>query len=264
MQKTAIAISLSFAALSVAISQQCQTGISNLAANSEASSCLGVNQFTNLFLTNPNTSVITPVQNWLTAFCGAPDCSNATIAAVVTNVSTACATDLQSLEITSSAVQMIIPYITEFFGTAKEVLCLADTSKSEFCAVEIGQTIETATGHPLSLDEFYDAYDTILGGSSPVNETLFCTACTQGALSILNTNTQISSLLGVATTDISKTCGSAFAASTTLPANIVVGTGTAVPKGNSSDNKGNGAGTIAVAASSMAVVFGAVLMAFVA
>lgn len=258
-------LSLSLAALVASvssISSSCQAGISSL--DSEASSCLAVSQLSNIILTSANSSVILPVQNWLNAFCAADVCSNSTITSAVTNLTTACASDLTSEGLTDSEVSVALPYIVEYFSLAKEVICLADEDKSEYCAVELGTDVENSLNTKLSLTELVDIYSTVLSGtsSSSFNTSIVCTTCTQGALVLVENDSQLSSLVDIKTA-AATVCGSTFASVTTMPSNIAVATGSSIPKGISTADSTGSASTLALAGSLSAVV-GAVVVAFLA
>lgn len=267
MASKTVAVTVLLAALAAAqLSSNCTNGISQLSSNDEASKCLALNQLSTLAVLKSDQSVLTPVDNWLKAFCAAPVCSNSTIETVVQAVSTACATDIQQLGATQDQVTSIIPMISQYFGTAKEMLCLADTKTDIFCASEMAANAQTQLGQPLSLTTFASIYDSVLsGGQSSVNASVICTDCTKGAISILTSNTAITG--GEVSNVGSSVCGADFVASaTTLPANVVVGTGTAVPKGSPSDKtdtKDGAASTLAVAGTVSAIA-GAVLVAFLA
>jgi hypothetical protein len=267
MSKQTVAVALSLAALAAAqslsdLSTECQAGINGLSSNTEANNCLALNQFTNIFLTPSDQSVIAPVTNWLTAFCGASDCSDSTISTVVESITTACAKDLAPLGVTGNDTSATVAqYVQQYFGTAKEVLCLANTSSDQFCATELANDAQDSLGKPLSIDNLVSTLSgVVVSGQSPVNTTIVCTPCTQGIIAVLHDDATIGSSVS---SGLSSTCGADFASVTTLPANIVVGTGTAVPKGTGGSDKGDGAATLAVAAT-FATVAGSLLVAFLA
>jgi len=268
MSKQTLAVALSLAALAAGqklsdLSTECQAGINQLSSNSEASNCLALNQFTNIFLTPSDQSVIAPVTNWLTAFCGASDCSDSTLATVVESITTACAKDIAALGATGNdTASTITPYVQQYFGLVKKGLCLANTESDQFCATELANGAQTALGKPLSIDNLVSTTGGVISsGSSPVNASFVCTPCTQGLLAVLHDDPTIAAS---GSEGLKTTCGADFVASaTSLPANIVVGTGSAVPKGTGGSDKGDGAATLAVAAT-FATVAGSLLVAFLA
>lgn len=91
-----------------------------------ANSCTAISGLLNILVTPDGQSLITPVNNWLTSFCGASDCSSDTISSVVQSVSQACQTDLANLGVTADDIAQALPYIQQNFGAAKEIICLAE------------------------------------------------------------------------------------------------------------------------------------------
>lgn len=270
--KQTIAATLSLAALAAgqglnSLSSDCRAGITNLQSNNDANTCLALNQFSNIFLTPSGQSVINSVNNWLVAFCGAPACSNSTIDSVVNSIVDACKTDFAQLGVTDEQVGTVVPLIQQYFGTAKDILCLANTKEDAFCVSSAAHDAEDALGQPLSLENLVSTYSGVLTtGQSPVNTSLIiCNDCGKGVVAILHEQNLDEGVNNV----VSQTCGADFAASATaLPADVAVATSGSIPKGNGANtktdgNKDGGAATLAVAGT-LSAVAGAFLAVFLA
>lgn len=100
---------------------QCFAALSNIAANTAASQCLAVNALIPVVTAaQGNSSLIPPLNNWLGSMCGAPACSNDTLAAVVTNLTSGCSTYLNI----SSDPTSLIPKVQSLYPTVRKILCL--------------------------------------------------------------------------------------------------------------------------------------------
>ncbi|KAJ7647208.1 hypothetical protein FB45DRAFT_892752 [Roridomyces roridus] len=97
---TALLAATSVSALT--ISNNCQTALGQISANAEANACLDVSALLSVAI-QPNASIITPVDNLLKSLCAAAPCSNATLSAVVTNITTGCSAELSSVNSTESS-----------------------------------------------------------------------------------------------------------------------------------------------------------------
>ncbi|EJD42691.1 hypothetical protein AURDEDRAFT_114934 [Auricularia subglabra TFB-10046 SS5] len=260
MQNKTSLVVLSLGALAAAqslsdLSQTCQNGITAVTQDAAANDCLDVSGLVNIVVADSKTSLVTPINNWLTSFCGAPNCSADTISAVVANVTQACASDFEKLGVTSDQVSVVLPYIQQYFGTAKEILCLADTTQDQFCFTEYATSLQDALGAPLTVETVKGSLDS-LELKIPKNAT--CVECTQGILVKLQ-STELAQLVDLKQ-PVADQCGADFAAVTALPSNVIVGTGSNVPKGNKPDG---GAATIA-AAGSLSALAGVMLAALLA
>jgi len=234
------------------LSQACQNSLNTLTDNAAASSCVAANQLLNIFLASPDDSLISTTTNWLNQFCGAaPECSADVIAQVTNEISVACGDDLGKLGVTSDDVATVLPYIQKYWSTAKEIVCLADTSKNEFCGPVIASNIQTALHTNVSVNWVYNEITGSISSDQytlPANAT--CVPCTQAALVKVEATelTNVVDIKGFA----SRTCGEDFAAASAMPSNIVVGIGSSAPKA-----KANSASSITRAGS--LGVFAAVL-----
>jgi hypothetical protein len=113
-----------FPSLTEIVSPQCLTALQNIAGNNDAKQCLALN-ITALEpviqAANSNTSIVAPLNTWLGYMCNASPCSNATIAAVVTNLTTGCSTDFNI-----SSDPTLITTVQSLYPTIRKILCLKE------------------------------------------------------------------------------------------------------------------------------------------
>lgn len=211
------------------LSQTCQDSLAGILDNADASACIAANQLLNIFLAPADESMIGTTTNWLNAFCGAaPTCSPALIAHVSSQFAMACADDLQALGVSSDDVAVALPYIQEYWGTAKEVICLADTSVGEFCAPAVATNLQAALETAVSVNWVaQEIRDAVSSHTYNLPSNVSCVPCTQAALvKVGATELQtVVNLNGFA----ADTCGAEFASATEMPSSVVVGIGSSAP-----------------------------------
>ncbi|KAL6308236.1 hypothetical protein BKA93DRAFT_605797 [Sparassis latifolia] len=194
------------------LSSQCQSTLASLVTSSDAN-CLDLSSLAGLIVTNSNTSVIGPVNNWLTGLCAQPACNNATLTALVGNVTSGCSSDLQSLGLSSSQIAQLPSVVQEFYPTVRKILCLSDTSNNNtLCATETLTNIQPYTG-TLTPSNIKSLISQIAQGSIPnVPSNVTCTDCTQAAFDVFNEAFPNLVTSGVNGT-ISNECGASFLSS---------------------------------------------------
>ncbi|KAJ6625512.1 hypothetical protein B0H10DRAFT_2001654 [Mycena sp. CBHHK59/15] len=197
----------------LSISSTCQTALTQVAANKDANACLGVSSLLSVVLQS-NASIITPVDNWLKSLCAAPTCSNATLSAVVTNVTTGCSAELSSAGGSDGTASSITGLVEQYYPTARQIVCLTDSGTN--CVTQTLTNIQNILG-TLSLNNIGTIITTALSTTTiPSNVT--CTDCTKEAYNILNKN--FPSLVSSEASAVQSECGSSFTDGAT-PANIV-------------------------------------------
>jgi len=192
------------------LSSQCQSTLASLAVSSEAS-CLNPTGLISFVTLGSNSSVIAPINTWLTGLCSKPACTNSTLASVVTNVTSGCSSDLSSLNLSTSDVNELISVVQEAYPTARQVVCLDDTSDSNtLCVTETLYDIQNQTG-TLTTANIESLALQIVGGALPsfLTSNVTCTNCTQAALNIIGQNFP-SVLTSSVNSTISGQCGASF------------------------------------------------------
>jgi len=106
------------------VSTQCQNTIIAVAASSQ-SECLNPGGLLQIFVQGTTNSVVTPVDNWLKGLCARGPCSNDDIAAIVTNITSGCATDLQPA-LGNASPGSLTPLVQQLYPTVRKGICLAE------------------------------------------------------------------------------------------------------------------------------------------
>jgi hypothetical protein len=190
------------------VSTQCQNTILTVAASPQAA-CLNPSALLQVFLTSG--SIITPVDTWLKGLCARGPCSNDDIAAIVTNVTSGCSTDLQSV-LGNTQPGSLTPLVQEIYPTVRKAVCLADASnKDELCVTETLTNVQTATG-TLTLNELLQIISEIENGqASSINSTILCTPCVKQMYNVAKGD--FPAIFGQGTSvasDVQASCGASF------------------------------------------------------
>ena len=116
---------LALASDSLTLSSQCSSALLAVAGSPDAA-CLDFSILATLALSNSTTSVIPTVDSWLGGLCAQGPCSNATLEAVVTNITTGCSTDLASVGLNTTDPAAVVTAVETYYPTAREVVCLKE------------------------------------------------------------------------------------------------------------------------------------------
>ncbi|KAK0454927.1 hypothetical protein EV421DRAFT_462675 [Armillaria borealis] len=185
------------------LSTGCVAALSAVSADPEASICLSLSTLIPLF-GNGNTSIVDPVNTWVSNVCSVGPCSNDTVAAVVGNLTSGCSTELATIGLNTSETDQNIVTAQEAYPTVRRILCLQDSDT--YCVTETLRGIESSVG-TLSVNRIVS----FLGGqasfsSLPSNVT--CSNCTKAAYNILQE--AYPALVNNGTESIQSQCGEAF------------------------------------------------------
>ncbi|PIL34109.1 hypothetical protein GSI_03820 [Ganoderma sinense ZZ0214-1] len=170
------------------ISSQCQSSLASLLTSSDAT-CLNAQALLGLATTTNNASVVPTLNTWLTGLCAKPACSNQTLSAVVSNLTSGCSTELSSLGLGSIDASELTALVETAYPTVRKVACLADTKQNnELCVTEFLTAVQGTTGN-LSIANIEALGTNLVGGSSSLNlpSNVTCTDCVKAAYSIINT-----------------------------------------------------------------------------
>ncbi|KAF8840502.1 hypothetical protein BDN67DRAFT_990303 [Paxillus ammoniavirescens] len=199
-------VSAGFAAAQ-SISGQCTAALASVAGSSEAA-CLNPSGLVQLALLNSNTSVIPTISTWLPGMCSQGPCSNATLQAVVTNITNGCPTELQSLGLTTTDPTALATEVEYIYPTFRQVVCLKDTSVNSLCPTEWLTGIQNATT-TLTLSAVVTLLTQSMSGQSiGIPQSVVCSDCSKAAYTIVATNLP-SAVAGNQTTFQSE-CGTSF------------------------------------------------------
>ncbi|TFY58106.1 hypothetical protein EVJ58_g6621 [Rhodofomes roseus] len=162
----------------LSISSSCSSTLAQLVTSTETT-CLNAQSLVGLIVSTQNASVVTTVNNWLTGMCSQSLCSNQTLSDVVTNVTSGCASDLQSAGISTSDPSSLVSMVQQYYPTARQAACLADTSNNKtLCATELLTNIQSQVG-TITKNTLQSVVSEIAGGSVALGSNVTCTDCTK-------------------------------------------------------------------------------------
>ncbi|KAH7913919.1 hypothetical protein BJ138DRAFT_1001353 [Hygrophoropsis aurantiaca] len=190
------------------LSSQCESGLASIAGSSEAS-CLNLNALVQLALSNSSsTSVIPTINTWATGLCSTGACTNQTLSDVVTNITTACSTELQSIGASTTNTGALISAVQQAYPTVRQIACLKDTSTSTLCLTETLTGIQSATT-TLSLTNIVGLITKVMSGQTvSIPQNVTCSDCSKAAYTIAAQN--FPSLVSGEQSSVSSTCGADF------------------------------------------------------
>ncbi|KIK67286.1 hypothetical protein GYMLUDRAFT_238595 [Collybiopsis luxurians FD-317 M1] len=194
------------------ISQQCSTTLAQIATN-PASACLSPSSLIPLLSSSGNTSLVDGINSWLSNACSTARCSNASLSAIVTNVTSGCGTELSTLGFSSSDPSSLISTVQQFYPTVRQVVCLKDGNTN--CITETLTNIQTAIGSNLTLT---NVEGLISSGNVSLPANVTCTNCIKAAYSTVNS--AFPGLIGSDQSALQQQCGSSFTDGT-IPSGIV-------------------------------------------
>ncbi|KAF9463877.1 hypothetical protein BDZ94DRAFT_1257666 [Collybia nuda] len=171
-------------ALALGLSDQCTRALSGIATSPDAAACLSPSSLVSVFLGSSNTSVVDPINGWLTSLCSSPACSNDTLAAIVTNATTGCAMELSALGFNaaeSGAKEQITVAVQTYYPTLRKVICLKDGDTN--CVTQTLKNLESIIG-PLSVDNVIQVVGKGFNFSA-IPENMTCTNCIKEAYNVI-------------------------------------------------------------------------------
>jgi len=231
--RSAIAITLLFGAgisfAQPAVSSGCQQSLLNV-LGSPAAQCLNPSALLSLVTTSSSSSVIGPLDNWLKGLCQQAPCTNSTLSAVATNLTSGCSAELSSLSISVTDPTQLVLTVQEAYPAIRQVVCLKDNSAGELCTTEFLTDLQTSLG-TLSISSIGQIIPKIISGSDAIPQNVTCSDCSKQAFNIVQqsfpdllSNSGVSSSIGTA-------CGSAFTNGAT-PTEVSQSASTASPGTN--------------------------------
>ncbi|KZV69901.1 hypothetical protein PENSPDRAFT_607939 [Peniophora sp. CONT] len=231
---TAAVLASTAYAQSLNISSGCQSALAGVAASPEAE-CLNAAGLVASFATvNGDTSLISPLDKWLTGLCSQDACTNSTLSSIITNVTNGCSSDLSSLGFSSDDTSTVISAVQAYYPTARSLVCLQNSTSHNLCITDALTTAQSGVG-TLSENNLMSIVSNVIGGNvnaSVIPQSLICSDCTKAAVTILNKN--VSGLLpDDAQSYLTSTCGSSFTDGTTPSTVAETAKGEALASSNS-------------------------------
>ncbi|EIM79160.1 uncharacterized protein STEHIDRAFT_69864 [Stereum hirsutum FP-91666 SS1] len=186
-------------------------------ATSDDGTCINANSLVSLAIAG-NTSLVQPINSWLTGACSQSACSNESISNIITNVTTGCATDLASLgiDIDNSTLATIIADVQQYYPTVRQIACLQDAN--ELCVTETLDNVQTSLGTTLTINNIVSLVPQLVSGDSTANTTALlqnvtCSNCGKEAFNVINSTESAllqSSTGSTIVSDLQSQCGSSF------------------------------------------------------
>jgi len=179
----------------------CLNTLMNIASNYEISQCLAPNLLMPILIGAGNTqdSLVSPLDTWLGAMCGAPPCSTNTVSALATNLTAGC-----SKEFDLGEVQSVVNFVSQNYWTARKVVCLKDGQTN--CVTQTLQKLESLSGTlnlgDNNINAIAKTFNTNLG-------QVACSNCAKGAFSIVMQD-QPSAISDASKQSAQNTCGASF------------------------------------------------------
>lgn len=108
------------------ISSNCTSALLDIATSPDAT-CLDLTLLAPLALSNSSsTSVIPTTNSWLTGACSQGPCSNDTLAAVATNFTNGCSSDLESFGLSITNSTNVVTAVQVAYPAVREIACLQE------------------------------------------------------------------------------------------------------------------------------------------
>jgi len=168
---------------SLSVSSACTQALTGIATNPDAAACLSPGPLVPIFLGSGNTSIVGPIDTWVTSVCASQPCSNTTLAAIVANVTSGCGTELSAFGYTSSiSNDMIANVVEQFYPTVRKVVCLK--TSNENCVTQTLKNFESVVG-ALSIQNIITIATQGFNATTNLSN-LTCTDCAKAAYNIAN------------------------------------------------------------------------------
>lgn len=233
------------AAQNISISAGCQTALTNVLAANDTS-CLNPSGLVSVVAAVSNsssTSLVGPLNTWLTGLCSQPLCSNATLSALVTNVTSGCSNELEEVGLGISDPATFTALVEQFYPAVRQAFCLKDTSSSsQLCVNELLTDLQNIVG-PLSITNIIKVVPQIASGSITVPTNITCSDCMKQAYNIAYTQVP-TSIQAEAASLVEGVCGATFT-NGAVPTEISESASTSTAVAGAS-GKSNGAALVSV------------------
>jgi len=184
------------------LSSDCTNSLKGILASPEAA-CLNPATLLTFFVGNQ--SVPDTINNWLSGLCSTGSCSNDTLAAIVANVTTGCASDISGVG--AGVPATLTQVVQEVYPTVRSVVCLKDDASNQLCVTETLNNLQDIVGK-LDLSDL--DFSTLVGDFQKVvtgAANLACTNCTKAAFGLASQFTQ---QFPEAISAVDTLCGSTF------------------------------------------------------
>ena len=103
----------------------CENAVAGIVGNLDAAKCVGAASFVGVAAaaSSSSSSLVPSLSSWFTNICNSPKCSNDTIAAVVKNITTGCASELN---LTNSSISTLVSTVEQLYPAVRQIICLME------------------------------------------------------------------------------------------------------------------------------------------
>ncbi|KAK0212785.1 hypothetical protein DFS33DRAFT_1392211 [Desarmillaria ectypa] len=194
------------------------------------------------FVVGTQRSIPDTINNWLSGLCSQGSCTDKSIEAMVTNVTTGCSQELASVGAPLNVKDIVLNAVKQTYPTARNIACLFDTSSNEFCATKTLSDLETVIGQ-LTLDDlsFFNITDDAQKLIQSGVENLACTSCIKEGFTLARE--AFPDVVSRIDSDATQLCGDSFidgSAPENVSQTAVSGVFTATEQANSGISQGLG------------------------
>ncbi|KAG5734906.1 hypothetical protein E4T56_gene13910 [Termitomyces sp. T112] len=162
----------------------CMNSLMAIGQDPAAHTCLKPAQLLTVMIGAGNgpESVIGYLDTWLESMCGAPACSDDTLIAVLSNLTTSCSDEFG---LSSSRIQQTIATVKAGYKTVREVACLKDSNSGGInCVTGTLRNVEVLTGTMnLNVTDIRSIANLVKEGFP---SSVVCTDCMKGAFTLMN------------------------------------------------------------------------------
>lgn len=160
------------------ISSQCQATLADIVLSSDGQ-CLNAQALIGILMSGTNSSLVSPINSWLTGLCAQPSCTNDTLSTVTTNLTAGCQAELGDFGFGNATAPQLVSLVQTMYPTIREVVCLEDTTSNTLCITESLNSVQAANG-PFTAATFTQLLQQLSGASMPnLPSSATCTDCSK-------------------------------------------------------------------------------------
>ncbi|KAJ3532675.1 hypothetical protein NM688_g7388 [Phlebia brevispora] len=190
------------------ISSQCQGTLTSIVL-SDQGTCLNAQALIGVLMAGSNSSLISPINSWLTGLCAEAACSNDTLASLSASLTSGCQTELGSLGFGNVTAGQLTSLVQTVYPTVRQIACLEDTTSNTLCVTEALNGLQAAEG-TVTAASLETLLQQIVAASVPdLPDSVKCSDCSKETFLLVEQG--FPGLMGSDTeSNIDQTCGANF------------------------------------------------------
>ncbi|PBK74488.1 hypothetical protein ARMSODRAFT_593025 [Armillaria solidipes] len=243
-------------AQSISLSSNCTDSLKSLLTSPD-SACMNPSALLS-FVVGTDQSIPNTINNWLSGLCSQGSCSDESIEAMVTNVTTGCTQELASVGAPLDVRDIVLNAVKQTYPTARNIACLFDTSSNEYCAAKTLSDLESVIGQ-FTLDDlsFFNLTDDAQKLIQSGVENLACTSCIKEGFTLARE--AFPDIVSQIDSEATQLCGDSFIDGS-VPENVsqtaVSGVFTTTEQANSGISQGLGGALMLVGVATVFILLG--------